>query len=568
MDLTERSGDTEVSGDTGLSGAFQLRPWMSALALAIPLAAIYLLVSPPSGDLAAASYRGDLFSRFGPLLWENGWYAGHALPAYSLLSPPLSALLGVHLQLALCVIAGSALFGLLAQRGFAPSAANLAAASFALGLCVELISGRVAYDLGIALALATLLASGCGLTPAALLLALLTTLASPVAGAFLALAKLAQGASSLGGRGGAGRSLAIGAVALIPIGVLAIAFPEGGYEPFAPGAFWPALAGVVAIALLLRMLSADDARERWGEGETEGSRRRSSLIAALGWGSALYGLALVGSFAIHTPVGGNSARMGSLLAAPLLAGLLWERRRVLLALAAPALLYWQLAPSLDDLSAIVGEPSVSAWYFAPLEGELSRLDAGKPTRVEVPLMNSHWEASYLPGGELSLARGWDRQLDTRYAGIFYGRSLSPPAYRAWLYEEAVSYVALPDTSLDDAGRLEAALLRSGPPSFLRLRWRSTHWRLYEVLHPQPLAQAPAKLLALGIDSFELEVPHAGRYEVRVHFSPYWSLTSGRGCVSATGSDSWTEVSAFASGSIDVGIDFSLSRVFDHGARCN
>ena len=45
-------------------------------------------------DLAAAGYRSDLFARVGFTLWDNGWYGGHHLLAYSLLAPALGALIG------------------------------------------------------------------------------------------------------------------------------------------------------------------------------------------------------------------------------------------------------------------------------------------------------------------------------------------------------------------------------------------------------------------------------------------------------------------------------------------
>ena len=67
------------------------------------LSLAYLIVSPPAGDLAAATYRSELFARVGFTLRDNGWYAihGHYLPGYSLLSPALGALLGVRVVLAL-----------------------------------------------------------------------------------------------------------------------------------------------------------------------------------------------------------------------------------------------------------------------------------------------------------------------------------------------------------------------------------------------------------------------------------------------------------------------------------
>ncbi|MGA9315825.1 MAG: hypothetical protein WBV77_14500, partial [Solirubrobacteraceae bacterium] len=270
-------------------------PLTLALGVAIPLALAYLILAPPAGDLAAATYRSDLFARVGLTTWDTGWYAAHGywLPGYSLLSPALGALLGVRLLLALSAVAACTLFALIAQRVFATAAARLAAAWFALGFCVGLLSGRVPYDLGFAIGLASVLALMREALPAALVLAVLTSVASPVAGAFLGLAGLAIALADLrGGRvlenavpparaGGIvsffrhttdsktrrdergpderrrhghreiqaqadlRRGLALCAAALLPVLALGIAYPNGGYEPFAVSAFWPALAGVL-----------------------------------------------------------------------------------------------------------------------------------------------------------------------------------------------------------------------------------------------------------------------------------------------------------------------------------
>ncbi|HEY7952960.1 MAG TPA: hypothetical protein VID70_08210 [Solirubrobacteraceae bacterium] len=425
-----------------------------AAALATPLSLVYLLVSPPAADLAAATYRSELFARVGFALRDHGWYAvhGHYLPGYSLLSPALGAWLGVRTVLALSAVASAVLFGLISERVFPVMAARIAAIWFALGFCVGLLSGRVPYDLGFAIGLGSVLALIAGYANAALGLAVLTSLASPIAGAFLALAGLAAG------------RLRLAFAALLPIAVLALAFPEGGYEPFAPSAFWPALGGVLLIALLLPQGSLSE-------------RGRRTVRT----GAALYALALIGSFALHTPVGGNAARLGALLAGPLLAGVLWERHRLALALLAPLLLYWQLATPIRDERAIAGDPSVHAAYYAPLRAELRKLigtHPPRPTIVEVPLTGAHWEAAYLAGHDgIALARGWERQLDTRYAELFYRPRPNPSSYFAWLHENRVAYVALPDVRLDYAGRQEGALIAHGLP-YLQEVWRSAHWRLY------------------------------------------------------------------------------------------
>jgi hypothetical protein len=459
------------------------RPWMLALAIAIPLAIAYLIWMPPAADLAAATYRSDLFARVGFTLRDNGWYAahGHYLLGYSLLSPALGALLGVRVLLALSALAASILFGLIAERVFGLAAARVAAAVFALGFCIELLSGRVAYDLGFAIGLGSVLALLRGRLALAIGLAVLTSVASPVAGAFLALAGLAAALADFQhGRdernehghpkpldaapAGSRQGLALTAAALLPIVVLALAFPEGGYEPFAPSAFWPALAGVLLIALLLPRGPL--------------TPRAHRLVRV---GAALYALALIGSFAIDTPVGSNAARLGPELAAPLLAGVLCRSRRATLCLLAPLLLYWQLNTPIGDLFLVAGDPSVQASYYTPLLSELRRVRHDAPTIVEVPLTATHWEATDLAGHDhISLARGWERQLDTRYAALFYRPSLSPSAYRTWLYENRVLYVALPDARLDFAAQAEGALVARGLP-YLREVWHSAHWRLYRII---------------------------------------------------------------------------------------
>jgi hypothetical protein len=470
------------------------RPAAIALALGVPLTAAYLAVSPPAGDLAAATYRSDLFARVGFAARDTGWYAahGHWLPGYSLLSPALGALLGVRALLALSALVACVLFAMLAERAFDRPGARAAAGSFALGVCVSLLSGRVPYGLGFAMGLAAVLALVHSLPPsragdrtreqarrgtvgAALALALgaLAGLASPVAGALLALVAIAAAIGALLARPRtsvhAGRFAALAACALAPVLALALAYPDGGYEPFAASAFWPALAGVASIALLLPRGPLPE---------------RTWLAARVGAG--LYALALIAAYAIRTPMGGNAARLGALLAAPLLAGVLWQRHRPLLFALAPALLYWQLATPIRDYAAIADDPSVTASYYAPLRAELRRLDPGAAPGggrviVEVPMTKAHWEAAFLAGHDgIELARGWERQLDTRYAAIFYRPALSASAYRAWLAANRVRYVALPDAPLDRAGSQEGALVARGLP-YMRELWRSEHWRVYRFM---------------------------------------------------------------------------------------
>jgi hypothetical protein len=184
----------------------------------------------------------------------------------------------------------------------------------------------------------------------------------------------------------------------------------------------------------------------------------------------------------------------------------------------------------------------------------------------------HWEAAFL-APRVALARGWERQLDNSRNALFYRSSmtLSPEALHAWLLEEGISYIALPDAPLDYSGRAEGRLLRAAPPAYLRDVWSSGHWRLFAVRDAAPLAQPPATLTQLGSDSFTLAAPRAGTYTVRVRFTPYWALAekgipAAGGCVSRT-REGWTTVQTRAGGRFHVVIEFAPARMFNAGPRC-
>jgi hypothetical protein len=524
----------------------------------------YLIAAPPSTDLAAAAYRSDLFSRVGFTLWDNSWYGGHHLPAYSVLAPALGAWLGPQLLAALSMLAATALFALLIDGRFSARATRIAAIWFALGASIELLSNRVPFDLGLALGLGALLVAGAPRRrPAAgvpaLALAVLCALASPVAGAFLALACLAW---ALAGPE-RGWPLVLTLAALLPIALLVLAFPEGGAQPFVASAFYPALLAVLVIAALTFRVSRETTK---GSPIAIAGGTRVLLIGAL-----LYAAALLGAFLIPTAVGGNADRLGALFAGPLAACVLLPRHSLQLLILAPFLLYWQVKAPIADYASAVADPAVHASYYAPLLEELHVLGVGysqRPARIEVVPTRNHWEARWVAPHAM-LARGWERQLDQDRDALFYDEAAVPltaARYRAWLSEEAISYVALPDAPLDYSGKGEARLLRGAPP-YLREIWHASHWRLFAVLGAGPLAAAPAVLTSATTDSFTLSEPRPGNTTVRIRFTPYWAILTGNGCVRRA-PGGWTEVQARRVGSLRVGIDFSLQRIFDHGPRCS
>jgi hypothetical protein len=206
----------------------------------------------------------------------------------------------------------------------------------------------------------------------------------------------------------------------------------------------------------------------------------------------------------------------------------------------------------------------------PLLAELGRLGVGygaRPARVEVVPTVDHWEAQFV-GSRVSLARGWERQLDNRRNALFYApHALNAASLHAWLRDQAISLIALPDAPLDYSARAEAKLLRSATPAYVTEIWRSAHWRLFAVADPTALATPPAALTRLASDSFTLAAPGAGSFTARVRYTPYWRIAGAPGCVRRAGGD-WTQLEVRRPGSVHVVIDFSLARVFDHGPRCS
>ena len=66
--------------------------WAPPLAAAVATGA-FALWNPPLRDLAAHTFRAEYFEHHGFAIWNGTWYGGHYLLAYSVLFPPLAALL-------------------------------------------------------------------------------------------------------------------------------------------------------------------------------------------------------------------------------------------------------------------------------------------------------------------------------------------------------------------------------------------------------------------------------------------------------------------------------------------
>jgi hypothetical protein len=518
---------------------------LPTLAAAV-IAAAYVIVAPRSEDLAAHLLRAKLFATEGFGIWNNWWYGGHNVPGYSVLFPPLGALLTPQLVAAISAPISAALFESLVYRRFGPDA-WLGALWFGVATGVNLFTGRLTFALGLVPALGAALALQRRRPGLAAACAALTALASPVDALFVALAGTAYAVGAYLQDDTPRRTrlhaalpgIGVVAGAALPVLALSIAFPEGGTEPFAFSALWPIV--LISIGAFIVIPRQD---------------------RALRAGVALYAIGCVAAYVVASPVGSNVTRLAPLIAGPL-AALLWWRRRplALLALALP-LLYLQWQAPVRDVRTADDNSEVTFSYFQPMMTYLSR-QPGPPFRIEIPFTLFHWEA-YAVAPEFPLARGWERQLDTKYNQVFYDGTLTPARYDAWLHRLAIRYVAVAGAELDYSAKQEVALIDRGLP-YLRLVLKTRHWRVYAVKDPTPIVQGPARLENLGPNWLELRAQHTGTALIRVHYSPYWAVTKGSGCVAPAGE--FTKLTIKRPGQMRVAISFALSRVAATSPRC-
>jgi hypothetical protein len=475
---------------------------LRAAAVAGALAVLWLVLAPRTPDLAAQVFRAEHFRDHGFAVVNLQWYGGHHMPSYSLLFPPLAALLGERVVGALAAVACAALFAALAREHFGERA-TAGVLLFAAGTTAELLIGRLTFVLGTAVALAALLAVQRRRPGLAVLLAVATTAASPVAALFLAMAALVVPRP------------AVAAAALGSAVALALAFASGGAQSWGGRSFALVLAAALLVAVLLP--------------------RHETVLRR---GAVVYAAASVVAFVLSTPMGSNATRVAALLAAPLLVCALPGRRRpaLIVAAAVPLLVYQWWGPVREVAK---HDASATAAYHAPLVAELERRGA---QRVEVPFTRMHWESVHV-ALRVPLARGWEAQLDRARNPLFHEPGLTAGRYRRWLRDNAVGYVALPDVALDPAGRAEGRLVARGVDGLDEV-WRNAHWRLYRVAGARSVGARTTPT------SFTVTARRAGRTVVRVRHSRYWRAARGAACLTRARGD-WTEVRARRPGTIEV-----------------
>jgi hypothetical protein len=477
-------------------------PWWLAPAVGAATAVFAWVLGWRGVDLPAQIYRVSLFHRHGLTVWDSQWYGGHWTLDYSVIFPPAAGVLGLTVAAALSASGAALAFDRLVVDHFGP-AGRVGSVLFAAGTAVPLAIGQLPFLMGEALALGACWATARRRWALAVALSLAAALTSPLAGAFLGLAAAAWFLAEWPRRRWT-PALMLAAVA-VPVVVTAVLFPGQGHFPY------PAIDFGVELVVAAVLLAIVPPNHR-----------------ILRTGAFLYLLATVASFAISSPMGGNIGRLAECVAIPLGACLLWPRRKVLfLVLAIPmALLQW--TPAWGAMTTNSRDPSTHQSYYRPLLAEL-RQHAQTVGRVEVVPTRYHWEAAYV-APSVALARGWERQLDIGDNPLFYDSDeLTAATYRAWLIDNGVRFVAVPDAPLDFAGMAEARLVDAGVPGLVPV-WANAHWRVFSVVGSPGIVEGPARLTGLDGGRVGLDATGSGSVVLRVRYSPRWTVTSGTACI--------------------------------------
>ncbi len=477
------------------------------LLFAVLNATAFFLIRPDVNDLWAARARASAVSHGVGLTYWFSWFGGGSTPGnYSVLTPYLSAAIGTELVGALSAVAVT----LLTMVAVAGTRHPLAASSVgALATGLNLWSGRVPFLLGATFAIGVLIAVRRRSRAAAAGLTLLSILASPVCGAFVAVGLTGTFLSTRTRTYRPVIAYAVGAAA-VALTAVALLFGTPGPEPFVLTLLVEVLLG---LGCLLLTRPPD--------------HLRTTVVV-----SALVTVAL---WSVPNGLGSNYARFVWFCLPVAAVALSGKRTRTAMLCALP-LLVMGGRQTVTDLRHAT-QPVSSVSYYRPLVERLDGLPDLRNYRVEVVDHGAHTGYDALLGHAM-LARGWETQDDNALnKALTTGNALDPTTYKIWLDNNAVGYVALPSGSVSDYA--EYTLVQSGRAPYLHRIWTSTDWQLFRVGDPTPIVGLPADVLAHDQKSMTISVPCVCTIVVRLRWSKFLTATlqqrsrSGTGTVDVT-----------------------------------
>ena len=461
------------------------RDW-SPLAVAVLATAILWAVSPTLGDLQAAIAREEAARSGVGLEYWFGWFGGVSPGSYSLIVPAMSTVIGSLPLLCLATVVIAAMAYPLSRSATHPMATTWA---IAIAAVLNLMSGRVAFAVGVAFALGSLLLIKRNLTILGVAGLVVSGLASPLAPAFVGLGSIVF----LLYRPTRNRPV----VAMVVGAALGVLVPFALFgAPGAQGFPWTTLFWIVLIGVTAGLAMTD----------------KPSV-----WIAPLATVAAIVIFSFPNGVGSNISRFFCLVLPCLV--LYFSRRplRLIGIALIPAIVYAVFVAAADQFA--VADASKPTELYAPLTEQLTKTGQLDNHRVELIDAGTH-AGSHMLGNGVKLARGWENQSDSRYNPIFYDEgALTIGSYRDWLSENAVAYVAVSAKPLRQM-KDEAALVATHP-DYLQETWRNADWTLYRVVDPSPIVPAPLTLVSDSPSQMVIDVPSADRsYPVQIRPNRY------------------------------------------------
>jgi hypothetical protein len=467
------------------------RSWAAPTAFAFANAIAVIVVSPGVNDIWAALARESAVRHGVGLTYWFSWFSGASVPAsYSVLEPFVSHLVGVRTLGAVSAIACTPLAWYAMRRSPRVEIATWIATVL---VAVNLWSGRVPFVFGAAFAIAALCALGQRRMVWTLVLGILSTLGSPVSGAFLALALVGILVAEPPLRRAC--LLTLGALAASVI-VVAVMFGTPGPQHFT---FVEMLSCAAPIAVYLL------------------TRPPEALKVTL-WVSLMACPLL---YLIPNGLGSNFQRFVWYCLPPIVVAYAGRRLRLALLSLAPIVVFGTIQTSTDIIEA--ASPYASPAYYDTLIAELGRI--GPPLRdqrLEVVDDGTH-AAAFTLLNHAMLARGWETQEDAELNPILYDPDLNAISYKVWLQDNAVGYVAI--SHRKHAPGYEYGLVANKTPAYLHETWHDSSWTMYRVVGSDHIVNPPVRVARFSQAHLVLQVPCRCTFTVRVHWSRYLTAST-------------------------------------------
>lgn len=474
-------------------------PWLP-LAATVVAAVVLGVLDPPMRDLQAALARESANrSGVGVTYWFD-WFGGVAPGSYSLLVPTLTSLIGSLALLCLCTIIISALAFPVSRSAAHPT---LLTWTVSVAAVLNMLSGRVTFAVGAAIAIGAVWAFQRGHPLVCALLLTVSGLASPLVPAFAGIILVPFAVNPRYRTRRVWWALFGAALGvLIPYAL----FGAPGSQPYPWSTlFWSLLIGITALPAL----------------GTKGAVRLTPIT----WIIPVAMVTAIALFAIPTGVGSNLSRFFYLVLPCVVFYWSLKSPRMLALLLSPALVYALFVALYDQVT--VAEGTHSKELYLPLTVQLDHLmDTGDIDNHRVELVDTGTRAgSHLVTDSVPLARGWENQSDMRYNPLFYEKdALDADSYQRWLADNAVAFIAVSADPIRQQAQ-EATLISQGLPYLERI-WRNDDWELFRVKDPTPIVAMPLRLVDVSASSMTLDVtPSSVGKDLEIRIRPNRYLTA-------------------------------------------